>query len=623
MLLDIWRDVGRHLDLQKCVDEVVVRLKDHLPRALLLVRRLDADRSFLETVASSSIGRPVIPAPTRRRTECSARDLAELNAWGRTARVSSRRTAAPGPILDLVRPRDLDGDWIAGPLVSDQALAGVLVLAAVDGRFDDRHDAVVQQLLDPIAAAIVNDARLHDLARRGEALEADKRALLSRLERQDVTDAIVGADAGLRSVMQRVEQVAATDAPVLVIGETGAGKEVVARAVHARSRRAAGPMVRVNCGAIPPGLVDSELFGHERGSFTGAMATRLGWFERADGGTLFLDEIGELPLDAQVRLLRILQDGTFERVGGQKSLTVDVRIVAATHRDLERMVGEGRFREDLWYRIGIFPIRLPPLRERPEDIPTLAAHFAHRAGMRLGGAPLTLSATDVAALLSYPWPGNVRELAAVIERAAILGDGHRLEVAASLGVGPGRRMHGLAPISLRDADFHELSRFGSPEEFRRLPQTSSPDRSLDAVAVSHIEHALTATGGRIEGPHGAAARLKVNPHTLRARMRKLGIDWTRYRGRGGQDVRGHGAAHEQHSYSIPGENPIGYARTDGGDDLESIMRRHIEAALRVTAGRIEGPHGAAAYLGVNPHTLRARMRKLGLDWAAYRRARTR
>src|SRR5690606_38988961 len=233
----------------------------------------------------------------------------------------------------------------------------------------------------------------------------------------------------------RVAQVAGADVPVLRLGETGTGKEVIAREIHRQSARSDGPVVKVNCGAIPAGLIDSELFGHERGSFTGAVQDRAGWFERADGGTLFLDEIGELPLDAQVRLLRVLQDGTFERVGGRRTHTVDVRIVAATHRDLRGMIDEGRFREDLWYRISVFPIRLPPLRERLTDIPALAEHFARGAGRRLGGVPLTATREDMELLLTSPWPGNVRELAAVIERAAILGGGVRLEVAAALGGG--------------------------------------------------------------------------------------------------------------------------------------------------------------------------------------------
>jgi transcriptional regulator with GAF, ATPase, and Fis domain len=284
----------------------------------------------------------------------------------------------------------------------------------------------------------------------------------------------------------------------MLLGETGSGKEVAARQIHVRSARAKGPFLRVNCGAIPTELVDSELFGHDAGSFTGAVATRRGWFERADGGTLFLDELGELPAAAQVRMLRVLQDGTFERVGGQQTITVDVRIVAATNANLQAMVDAGTFRRDLWYRLSVFPISIPPLRDRREDIPVLAAHFAHRAGMRLFGATPSLSPADVNALIAYDWPGNVRELAAVIERAAILGGGHTLDVGKALGVLPAR-----APVAT--------------------------SQSADAQERASIEAALQRCHGRIEGPFGAAKALRVNPHTLRSRMRRLGIDWSRFR----------------------------------------------------------------------------------------------
>jgi transcriptional regulator with GAF, ATPase, and Fis domain len=316
--------------------------------------------------------------------------------------------------------------------------------------------------------------------------------------------------------MARVAQVAPTDVPVLLLGETGSGKEVVAREIHRRSARAAGPVVRINCGAIPPGLIDSELFGHERGSFTGAVAARAGWFERADGGTLFLDEIGELAADAQVRLLRVVQDGTFERVGGARTYRADVRIVAATHRDLFSMVRAGTFREDLWYRIGVFPVPIPSLRERPQDIPALAAHFAWRAGQRLTGAPLAPTPADIDLLVSYSWPGNVRELAAVIERATILGGGHALAIAAALGGAT------QAATRVTSAPFHAASAQRSTGSEREFP-------TLDVAMSRHIEGALQVTRGKIEGPAGAAALLGINPHTLRARMRKLGIDWSRHR----------------------------------------------------------------------------------------------
>jgi transcriptional regulator with GAF, ATPase, and Fis domain len=336
---------------------------------------------------------------------------------------------------------------------------------------------------------------------------------------------VVVMGTGLRDVVARVENVASTDTPVLLEGETGSGKEVIARMIHARSRRASGPMIRVNCGAISPELVDSELFGHERGSFTGATSTRLGWFERADGGTLFLDEVAELSLAAQVRLLRVLQDGTLERVGSGRALKVDVRVVTATHRDLRAMCAVGAFREDLWYRISVFSVRIPPLRDRMQDVPALAAYFAHRAGVRLTGVPLVAKPEEVAALLDYPWPGNVRELAAVIERAAILGGGRRLEVAAALGDGRGMARAGVAGAGVAGA--------GAVSGLATATSTSTasalPFPTLDDATRAHIERALSLTSGRIEGRGGAADLLGLNPHTLRGKMRKLGLDWNAFR----------------------------------------------------------------------------------------------
>ncbi len=597
LLLRVWREACRHIEIDQSIERIAQQLTGHIPADIVLVRRLDATRAILETAATGFCVGGTTSTALAARTECTARQLTDLLRWIRAGDVMRSRVGSADSLAAVLLPAGLtQGEFIAGPLGGESGPLGVFVMVSARARFDTVHETLSQALLDPIGVALANDARLHEMARLREALEADKRALLSRLDRQDVADAIVGEDAGLRTVMHRVAQVAATDAPVLIIGETGSGKEVVARAVHARSRRASAPIVRVNCGAIPPGLVDSELFGHERGSFTGAIATRHGWFERADGGTLFLDEIGELPLDAQVRLLRILQDGTFERVGGQKTLRVDVRIVAATHRDLAQMVADGTFREDLWYRIGIFPIALPPLRDRPEDVPTLASHFARRAGVRLGGSPLTLTSADIEMLLAYSWPGNARELAAVIERAAILGRGHGLEIAAALGIGghPPRQQLGGSG--------------GAPADVGREQargERSTPAVTLDAAMRHHVENALRAAAGRIEGPSGAAVRLGINPHTLRGRMRRLGIIWGDFRAR-------RTAPSEISARPKPG------ARQESAPPLEAGTRGSIEAALSASHGRVEGPFGAAARLRMNPHTLRTRIHRLGINPHDYR-----
>ena len=513
VLLNVWREACRHIEISQSTETIAAMLARHMPIERILVRRIDRHRSCLETVATG-LAASEGPQP-HTRTECTASQMKRLLSWCKRGRVAHRGKGVPlSGELRIIVPGGTDGDALAGPLGEQNDPRGVLVLAAPLGRvFNARHEASMEVLLEPFSVALDNDRRLREMAALGEAAEADKRSLLVRLGREKLEDTIIGADSGLRVVMERVKLVASSDLPVLIFGETGTGKELLARVIHAQSSRSAGPINRVNCGAIPPELIDSQLFGHERGAFTGAIQTRKGWFERADGGTLFLDEIGELPLAAQVRLLRILQDGWLERVGGQHPINVDVRVVAATHCDLSAMVAEGKFREDLWYRIAVFPIVLPPLRERQEDIPDLARHFTKRAATRFGLPLVVPSPEDVGMLQSYHWPGNVRELATVIDRAAILGEGSGLRVAQGLGVaaGPSRTvLEGKKPES---------------EQLRTLTEIAP----LDTVVTRHIEAALTATKGRIEGPYGAAALLKVNPHTLRARMRKLDINWRRFR----------------------------------------------------------------------------------------------
>lgn len=325
----------------------------------------------------------------------------------------------------------------------------------------------------------------------------------------DSSERLIGGETGLAVVMARARMVARSNAPVLLFGETGTGKEIIARAIHEHSTFKNGPFRRVNCGAIASELIDSELFGHEQGAFTGAVARRKGWFEQADGGTLFLDEVGELAPAAQVRLLRVVQEGEVVRVGGERPIRVTVRIVAATHRDLPAMVEAQTFREDLYYRLSVFPIVIPPLRDRPADIRAFAEYFAERAANRFGLRQIPVTEDDVPMLAEYRWPGNVREIAAVMDRAVLIGQGRTLEVAAALG------LVGSAPAPPA-ADLDE----------RPAPSTIEP---LDVAIKRHIECALAATAGRVEGPHGAARLLRINPHTLRARMRKLKIDWAGFR----------------------------------------------------------------------------------------------
>jgi formate hydrogenlyase transcriptional activator len=368
------------------------------------------------------------------------------------------------------------------------------------------------------------DAAGHAIGGRITAIDlsAEKRAeqavrvseyLAQEIRAAHNVDEIVGRSPVLMGVLEKVRLVAETDTSVLILGETGTGKELMARALHSASRRKNRPLIKVNCAALPSGLIESELFGHEKGSFTGASERRVGRFELADGGTIFLDEIGEVPPDVQVKLLRVLQEREIERVGGNKTIGVDVRVVAATNRDLKGAVAAGKFRQDLFYRLNVFPIDLPPLRERPEDIRLLVRYFVGRYATKIGRRISRVPEKLLERLLSYAWPGNVRELENVIERAVILSKGPELEVISELP----------ASIPL-PAAAGELTAKPSLGE----PGVAGPsDLKLTNVERDHILTTLKRSGWRIEGPTGAAHLLGLNPSTLRSRMKKLGIERSR------------------------------------------------------------------------------------------------
>ncbi len=530
LIVEVWREACRHIEIHQSAAAIAERLATALPLGRLVVRRVDLEHLCVDTVAVGAVA-SAATAAVCPRTACSAGEIKELTAWEAKGVILGPGDRTWEGVRELLLPGEVDEDYLIGPLRATEGYGGgaLIVLASPGSRFDSAHAGLCEALLEPFSVALENDRRLHEMAALREAAEAEARALLTRMGRKQLQELVVGAEAGLKSVLERVEVVCASDVPVLLLGETGTGKEVVARAIHSRSPRRDKPFIRVNCGAIPAELIDSQLFGHERGSFTGAVDTHRGWFERADKGTLLLDEIGELPPAAQVRLLRVVQDGYVERVGGKQSIHVDVRIVAATHRDLAGMVRQGGFREDLWYRLAVFPIAIPPLRERPEDIGPLACHFAEKAATRFGLPLVMPTPEDLRLLREYAWPGNVRELGTVIDRAALLGNGVRLEVAKALGAAP----------SVADASPGGAPAFwawptaaasvGAGPRTLDASTFVKANESLDAVARQHIEEVLAETCGRIEGPFGAARRLRINPHTLRYRMRKLGIDWKQFR----------------------------------------------------------------------------------------------
>ena len=419
--------------------------------------------------------------------------------------------------------------YVIVPLIARGHARGVLTVASrTPNQYSDGDVDFLQEVANQVALAVANMQAYEEIAALKRRLEAENVYLQEEIHQEHNFTEMIGSHPALLAVLRRVEQVAASDATVLIGGETGTGKELVARAVHDRSRRRDRPLVKVNCGAISAGLVESELFGHVKGAFTGALDRRVGRFELADGGTLFLDEVAELPLDTQVKLLRVLQEGEFEPVGSSQTRRVDVRILAATARDLEAQVAAGRFRADLYYRLNVVPLRLPALRARRSDIPQLVTFFMERFARKLGKRMLGVSQETMARLTAYAWPGNVRELSNLIERAVVLSSGPLLTLdATSVGSDlSGEALGGGTPAEPAAGDPSRppaAARPGRPAPGDAAATVRDVPSSLEEVERRHIEAVLGETGGRIEGPRGAARILHLHPNTLRSRLKKLGI----------------------------------------------------------------------------------------------------
>jgi len=420
---------------------------------------------------------------------------------------NERRLAAEGIRSMCVVPLTLQGKCI-----------GLLSVVSQQGnRYSDEDAGFLKEVANQVALAVQNMQSYQEIDSLKARLEKENVYLKEELHAEHNFEEIVGNSPALLKALRAVEQVAPTDSTVLIYGETGTGKELVARAIHSRSSRNGRALVSVNCSAISAGLVESELFGHMKGAFTGALERRIGRFELANGGTIFLDEIGELCLETQVKLLRVLQEHEFEPVGSSHSLRVDVRVIAATNRNLGEAVQAGRFRSDLFYRLNVFPIELPPLRERRSDIPQLVAFCLSQFSKRLGKKIDGVSQESMENLVNYPWPGNIRELHNVIERAIIVSADQTL-----------RLDRDLMPVAATVKGM-EASEADPPEEGTADLKSPEPLLTMDEVERNHILAALQHAGGVVDGPKGAAKILSIHPNTLRHRMDKLGIKGFRHR----------------------------------------------------------------------------------------------
>lgn len=485
------------LQINTAFGRVFEYLREHFPVDHIFLDIADKSLGAARRIAFATIGaktpEEIIPLP-----EGLWEWVRELRApFILTPSDPDDRIRAFAPFIKLAGHSDL-----AMPLRIEEELIGFLILRARgEGKFTPEHVALLATVAEPFAIALANVLAHEEVVKYRDILIDDNR-FLNREILSMAGDDIIGGNSGLRNVMEMVRQVASLNNTVLLMGETGTGKEVIANAIHFASPRKDGPFIKVNCGAIPESLIDSELFGHEKGAFTGAVAEKRGRFERAAGGTIFLDEIGELPPQAQVRLLRVIQNREIERVGGDRPIHVDIRIIAATHRNLESMVLENRFREDLWFRLNVFPMIVPPLRQRKEDVPALTRHFVKVKSLELGIAiPPAIAPGALERLMNYRWPGNVRELENLVERELIRHRGGQLN------------FDSLFPVE----------RGG--ETFPVVEEKDGDPLNLDEAMFLHISKVLEMAKGKVHGPGGAAELLGINPSTLRARMNKLGITY--------------------------------------------------------------------------------------------------
>jgi formate hydrogenlyase transcriptional activator len=519
LILDVAKAAGSHLELAEVLESLIVALKPTIRFDAISVfviegefvrlhslhvervgRRPGESLDSLIARVASSVNLPVRKITTQRLIEHHVSEVA-----------SSRK---PYVCTDLeVQHRFAEDErlmeygvrsYISLPLLRRGELLGAVDFVSFEKRlFDDGAVQLLQDVSEIVSIAVSNALAYEEIKALKEQLQAENRLLQDEIVQRSIFEEIVGSSQSLRNVLGAIDKVAQTDSTVLITGETGTGKELIAHAIHRRSPRFDRALVKVNCAALPAELIASELFGHEKGAFTGALQQRIGRFETAHGGTIFLDEIGELTQEMQISMLRVLQEKEFERVGGNKTIHTDVRVITATNRDLRREVDEGRFRADLYYRLNVFPIHSPSLRERSDDIPILVDYFISRIAGRMGKRIRQIDKRTSDALEQYSWPGNIRELQNVIERGVILADSEVFRLEPGTLPQSSRSIQALEPPDARDARGDQKAR---------------------------IEIVLKETRGRISGPDGAAARLGMPASTLESQIKTLKINKHLFRG---------------------------------------------------------------------------------------------
>ena len=496
------------LDIRAALANVFEYMSEHFPLDTLSLNILDSDLRAVRRIANAMTKDLDIPEEVVPLSKKDWNQIQEFSQHNRNAFISSDSIISSELFNSIATHFKTEGNSVLVlPLWIAEELIGTLSLRiGGERRYNSDHVELLGTVAEPFAIALAN-ALAHEKILKYRDLLIDDNRFLSKELFPYVRDEIVGSSSGLRNVMEMVRQVAPLNNSVLLLGETGTGKELIANAIHYSSSRKEGPFIKVNCGAIPENLIDSELFGHEKGAFTGAITEKRGRFERASGGTIFLDEIGELPQQAQVRLLRVLQHHEIERVGGSKPIPVDIRVIAATHRNLERMVSENQFREDLWFRLNVFPIIIPPLRQRKEDIPALARFLVTKKSRELDIKILPdIAPGGLERLIKYNWQGNIRELENMVERELIRYHG-------------GELMFNSLPDYKEEAP--TIADQNTTETYNAL--------NLDELMTLHIRNILDKTNGQIHGSGGAAEILGIKSTTLRARMDKLGIKYRRKR----------------------------------------------------------------------------------------------